>query len=127
MPFVQVLLLVTLLAYLLLVALENPGLVKLPLPFGQGEVLLNTGWTVALFAVLGGAYVLLLLLPLVGRLAWQQRTGKRERHALERRLAETLGARVAVQGATAPVPTSPPRTPPVPAAPVPAPAEGEGA
>ena len=100
MPFVQVLLLLALLAYLLLVGLENPGIVRLPLPLGRGEVLLSTGWAVSLFAVLGGSYVLLLLLPPVVRGALQRQTERRERHLLERRLTETLGARVVL----APVP-----------------------
>ncbi|MDO4245546.1 MAG: hypothetical protein Q4C89_05950 [Deinococcus sp.] len=95
MPFFQVLLFLTLLTYLLLVALENPGLVKLPLPFGQGEWLLSTGLTVALFAVLGGTYVLLLVLPVLLRTWLRRRTERRERQDLERRLVDTLGARVA--------------------------------
>ena len=99
MPFVQVLLLLALLAYLLLVGLENPGIVRLPLPLGRGEVLLSTGWAVSLFAVLGGGYVLLLLLPPVVRAALQRQTERRERHLLERRLTETLGARVALTSA----------------------------
>ena len=99
MPFVQVLLLLALLAYLLLVGLENPGIVRLPLPLGRGEVLLSTGWAVSLFAVLGGGYVLLLLLPPVVRGALQRQTARRERHLLERRLTETLGARVALTSA----------------------------
>lgn len=95
MPFFQVLLFLTLLTYLLLVALENPGLVKLPLPFGQGEWLLSTGLTVALFAVLGGAYVLLLVLPVLLRTWLRRRTEQQERRDLERRLVDTLGARIA--------------------------------
>ena len=95
MPFFQVLLFLTLLTYLLLVALENPGLVKLPLPFGQGEWLLSTGLTVALFAVLGGAYVLLLVLPVLLRPWLRRRTEQQERRDLERRLVDTLGARIA--------------------------------
>lgn len=95
MPFFQVLLFLTLLTYLLLVALENPGLVKLPLPFGQGEWLLSTGLTVALFAVLGGAYVLLLVLPVLLRTWLRRRTEQQERQDLERRLVDTLGARIA--------------------------------
>ena len=99
MPFVQVLCLLALLAYLLLVGLENPGVVRLPLPLGQGEVLLSTGWAVVLFALLGGGYVSLLLLPVLLRSGLRQRSERRERHQLERRLTETLGARVTAAGA----------------------------
>lgn len=95
MPFVQVLCLLALLAYLLLVGLENPGMVRLPLPLGRGEMLLSTGWAVSLFALMGGGYVLLLLLPPVVRGSLRQRHEGRERRLLERRLTETLGARVA--------------------------------
>ena len=102
MPFVQVLLLLALLAYLLLVGLENPGMVRLPLPLGRGEMLLSTGWAVSLFALLGGGYVLLLLLPPVVRGSLRQRGERRERQLLERRLTETLGARVALTNSTGP-------------------------
>lgn len=109
MPFFQVLLLLTLLAYLLLIALENPGFVKLPLPFGQGEAALPVGLTVALSSVLGGAYVLLLLLPVLLRGSLRQREERRKREVTERHLAETLGARLAAAPAL--------RSPPVPHAP----------
>ncbi|WP_225983207.1 hypothetical protein [Deinococcus wulumuqiensis] len=102
MPFVQVLCLLALLAYLLLVGLENPGMVRLPLPLGRGEMLLSTGWAVSLFALLGGGYMLLLLLPPVVRGSLRQRKEGRERRLLERRLTETLGARVALPGSPGP-------------------------
>ena len=92
---VQVLLLLGLLAYLLLVALENPELIHLPLPFGRGEWLLSTGATLALFLLLGGLYSALLLLPSLLR-GWQRRRqSQRENRALEARLAATLQARLA--------------------------------
>lgn len=96
MPFVQVLFLLALLAYLLLVGLENPGMVRLPLPLGRGDMLLSTGWAVALFALLGGSYVLLLTLPPLLHRSLQRRRERRERDLLERRLTETLGARLAL-------------------------------
>ena len=102
MPFFQVFFLLTLLVYLLLVALENPGLVRLPLPFGQGEWLLSTGWTVALFALLGGTYVLFLFLPVALRLWSRQRLALRERRALEDRFVATLGARLGTGAADSP-------------------------
>lgn len=95
MPFFQVLLLLTLLAYLLLIALENPGFVKLPLPFGRGEATLPVGLTVALSALLGGGYVLLLLLPALLRGSLRRREEQHRRQFTERQLAETLGARLA--------------------------------
>ncbi|GAA5504072.1 hypothetical protein Dxin01_03840 [Deinococcus xinjiangensis] len=95
MPFVQVLLLLGLLAYLLLVTLENPELIHLPLPFGRGELLLSAGAAMSLFLALGGLYTALLLLPmLLGN--WQHRQReKRENRVLEDRLAATLQARLA--------------------------------
>lgn len=95
MPFVQVLLLLTLLAYLLLIALENPNVVKVPLPFGQPELLLSTGAAVALFLALGGLYVALLLLPPLVSHAARVRQEQRQRQGVEEKLAATLGARVA--------------------------------
>lgn len=95
MPFFQVLLLLTLLAYLLLIALENPGFVRLPLPFGQGDAALPVGLTVVGAALLGGAYVLLLLAPALMRSFLDQRQERRKRQATERHLAETLAARLA--------------------------------
>lgn len=102
MPFVQVLCLLALLAYLLLVGLENPGMVRLPLPLGRGEMLLSTGWAVSLFALLGSGYMLLLLLPPVVRGSLRHRKEDRERRRLERRLTETLGARMALTTAPGP-------------------------
>ena len=94
MPFVQVLLLLGLLAYLLLVALENPELIHLPLPFGRGEWLLSVGAAMGLFLALGGLYAALLLLPLLVQ-SWQaRRLSGREKRALEDRLTATLQARL---------------------------------
>ncbi len=94
MPFVQVLLLLALLAYLALIALENPGLIRLPLPLGRGELLLSTGVTTGLFMVVGGLYSALLLLPMLLRTEIHRRHTVRERHATEQRLAATLQARL---------------------------------
>ena len=94
MPFVQVLLLLVLAGYLLLVALENPQPVRLPLPFGRGEWLTGTGAAMGMFVVVGGAFVALLLLPLLWRQGWRRRRDRREQRALEGRLAATLQARL---------------------------------
>ncbi|WP_291423793.1 hypothetical protein [Deinococcus sp.] len=94
MPFIQVLLLLALLAYLVLIALENPGLIRLPLPLGRGELLLSTGVTTGLFMVVGGLYSALLLLPTLLRTEIHRRHTIRERHATEQRLAATLQARL---------------------------------
>ncbi|GAA5511503.1 hypothetical protein Dcar01_00214 [Deinococcus carri] len=92
--FVQVLLLLALGTYLLLVALENPVLVRLPLPFGQGELAWPVGEAVALFMVLGAAYAGLLLLPPLWLAGHRRRQAARERAALERRLTAALQARL---------------------------------
>lgn len=92
--FVQVLLLLALAGYLLLVALENPVLVRLPLPLGQGEWLLPVGAAVALSVAVGAAYAALLLLPPLWQAGWRRRRAVRERAALERRLTAALQARL---------------------------------
>jgi putative membrane protein len=92
--FVQVLLLLAILAYLTLFTLENPVAVRLPLPFGRGELSLSVGVTVALFALIGAAYASLLLLPPVWRERLRRRQERRERRAVEQRLTATLQARL---------------------------------
>lgn len=92
--FVQVLLLLALGTYLLLVALENPARVRLPLPLGRGELLLPVGEAFALFLGLGAAYMALLLLPLLWLAGQRRRQAVRERAALESRLTATLQARL---------------------------------
>lgn len=101
---IQVLLLLALGGYLLLVALENPVPVRLPLPLGQGEALLSLGGAVVLFAVLGGAYTALLLLPPLWRSAWRQRRSRRERAQLEHRLMAALQARLGTVPPVTPAP-----------------------
>lgn len=110
--FVQVVLLLVLGAYLLLVALENPALVRLPLPLGRGEWLLPLGTAVALFTGLGALYAALLLLPPLWQTRWRRRRDAHERAALESRLTATLQARLG-SPPPAPVPGSdPPRVNP---------------
>jgi len=102
--FVQVLLLLALAAYLLLVALENPQVVRLPLPFGRGELNLPVGAAVALFLITGAVYAALLFVPPLWNVRAKRRRDIRERSALENRLAATLQARL---GAMVPAPTTP--------------------
>ena len=106
MPFVQVLVLLLLAGYLLLVALENPQPVRLPLPFGRGEWLTGTGAAMGMFVAVGGVFVALLLLPLLWRQGWRRHVERREHRALEGRLAATLQARLgALPAAGAAIPS----------------------
>ncbi|GGR59836.1 hypothetical protein GCM10008959_22060 [Deinococcus seoulensis] len=120
--FLQVLLLLGIAAYLALFTLENPELVRLPLPTGRGEVTVSVGVSVSLFLLLGALFMALLLLPgLTGeRLRRQRET--RLRRDTEDRLTATLQARLAaMQPAPHPTAPAPPPTQPVPAPqPVPA-------
>lgn len=92
--FFQVVLLLLLLVYLLLVALENPQLVRLPLPFAAGDVLLSVGSAVGIFALLGGAYVAFLLFPPFLRHIWEHQKSKQLLLQLEQKLAKILQARL---------------------------------
>ena len=112
--FLQVLLLLALGAYLLLVALENPGRVRLPLPLGRAELLLPLGGAVALFMGLGAAYAAVLLLPPLWRLGQRHRRAARERDALERRLTAALQARLGTVPPAVPVLEVPKPGPPEP-------------
>lgn len=92
--FLQVLLLLSIAAYLLLVTLENPVPVRLPLPLGGGELTLSVGLTVTLFLLLGALYATLLLLPPVWRAQARRRREGQERVRVEERLTATLQARL---------------------------------
>lgn len=109
--FVQVLLLLGIAAYLLLVTLENPASVQLPLPLGGGELILSVGMAMTLFLLLGAAYASLLLVPPVWRERRRRRREGREREQVEQRLTATLQARL---GAV-PAPATPPAAKAVPA------------
>ncbi|WP_412026876.1 hypothetical protein [Deinococcus yunweiensis] len=108
--FVQVLLLLGIAAYLLLVTLENPATVRLPLPLGGGELTLSVGLAVTVFLLLGAAYASLLLLPPVLREQARRRREGRERARVEERLTATLQARLGALPSSAPT-----RPDPVPA------------
>lgn len=95
LSYLQVLLLLGLLAYLLLVALENPSPVHFPLPLGRGEWLLSGGLAMGLFLLIGAGYAALLLLPTLWTWNRARRTERQAYRHLEERLASTLQARLA--------------------------------
>lgn len=95
LSFLQVLLLLGLMAYVLLVALENPVLLRFPLPLGRGEWLIPGGMALAGFLVVGACYAGLLFVPTMLKLQRQRGLQAREYRALEQRLASTLKARIA--------------------------------
>ncbi|UBV43276.1 hypothetical protein LAJ19_03410 [Deinococcus taeanensis] len=92
--FVQVLLLLGIAAYLALVTLENPGLVRLPLPLGSGELSVPVGLGVTVFLLLGALFTGLLLLPGLWQARMRRVREARLRRAAEERLAATLQARL---------------------------------
>jgi len=105
--FLQVLLLLLLGGYLLLVSLENPGRVRLPLPFADGEVLLSTGLALGLALLLGAVYCALLLLPPLAQLRRRRRADIRRRREAEERLQLTLRSRLGEAAPLAVQPLSP--------------------
>ena len=107
--FLQVLLLLMLGGYLLLVSLENPGRVRLPLPFADGEVLLPTGLALGLALLLGAVYCALLLLPPLAQLRRRRQADIRRRRQAEERLQLTLRSRL---GEAAPLAVQPLSSPP---------------
>ncbi len=92
--FVQVLLLLIITVYLVLVTLENPTLVHLPLPLGRGEIILSVGLTVTLFSVIGAMYASLLILPPMINERLRRNRASKEKQAVEERLTATLQARL---------------------------------
>lgn len=92
--FLQVLLLLGTGAYLALVTLENPGVVRLPLPTGRGELTVPVGLGVSIFLVLGVLFAALLLLPGLWRERVRRRRETRLRRQAEDRLTATLQARL---------------------------------
>ena len=106
--FLQVLLLLLLGGYLLLISLENPGRVKLPLPFTDGQLLLPTGWALGLALLMGAAYCALLLLPPLLSSRLRRTQDARRRREAEEKLQLTLRSRLgdATLGNAAPAPIS---------------------
>lgn len=94
LPYLQVSLLLGLLAYLLLITLENPGLLHFPLPFGHGEWLVSNGVGVILAVMVGSFYSAALLLPALWHEKWLLHQERRGYKQLESQLAATLQARI---------------------------------
>ncbi len=92
--FLQVLLLLLLGGYLLLISLENPGQLTLPVPFASGELRLPTGLALGLALLTGAAYCALLLLPPLIQLRLRRRREVRRRREAEERLQLTLRSRL---------------------------------
>lgn len=99
--FLQVLLLLGIAAYLALVTLENPGVIRLPLPTGSGELTVPVGMAVTLFLGLGVLFTSLLLLPGLWRERLRRAREARLRRQAEERLTATLQARLGALPETA--------------------------
>ncbi|MFC4452912.1 lipopolysaccharide assembly protein LapA domain-containing protein [Deinococcus sonorensis] len=106
---IQVLVLLALSGYAVLVSLENPVSVRLPLLFAGREAVLPAGAVVALSLLAGGLYVALLILPRHLQLSWRRRQDQTRRRQAEERLQATLQA-VMLQAAPTPD-TQPDSTP----------------
>lgn len=94
LSYVQVLSLLGLLAYLLLIALENPTPLRFPLPMGRGEWLVPGGVALAGALLLGGLYASLLFLPVLLHAKQRQRQANQSKRQVENMLASTLQARL---------------------------------
>lgn len=90
----QVLLLGTMLAYLGLVALENPVLIRLPIPFFDQYLFLSSGVAVLLATLLGMLYGAFLLIPLFFQEKWRRYRIQRHYQRLQSQLTATLQARL---------------------------------
>lgn len=111
--FLQVLVLMALLGYGLLTALENPTLLHLPIPFSERELLLSAGSVLLMCLLLGVAYGAFLLLPLLWLGRRERQRDIQRRQQAESNLQAALRARLsgqhgpnAVQEAPAPPQTS---------------------
>ncbi len=92
--YLQVLLLLSLLGYLILVGLENP--VSLRLPLWNGAALELPAWQVVGGSLLAGAlYAALLFTPPALRRALRIQRERSRRKDLEQRLSSTVQARLA--------------------------------
>lgn len=92
--FLQVVVLFALAAFVILLQLENPVLVRVPVPWVQQEVLLPLGVLLGLTLLVGGAYAALLFLPRLALAALARRGDARRRRALEEQLSATLQAKL---------------------------------
>ncbi|MBB6097727.1 putative integral membrane protein [Deinobacterium chartae] len=106
--YLQVLLLLALVAYVLLLQLENPLEVRLPLP-GQQTVTAPLSLVLLGALLVGGLYVALLYTPPLLRRIQRTRHEHRRRLELERQLSAALQARLSVpETPAAPAPAEDP-------------------
>ncbi|WP_407539582.1 hypothetical protein Q0M94_15595 [Deinococcus radiomollis] len=90
--FLQVVVLLLLLAYSVLVYLENPVLLRLPLLFAGRELVLPAGVALGLGLLTGALYAALLILPRYLRQRVLRRSDLLRRRDAETRLQATLQA-----------------------------------
>lgn len=90
--FLQVVTLLLLLAYGVLVYLENPGLMRLPLLFAGRELVLPAGLALGLGVLTGALYAALLVFPRYLRQRLLRRGDLLRRRDAETRLQATLQA-----------------------------------
>jgi lipopolysaccharide assembly protein A len=90
--FFQVVVLLLLLGYAVLVYLENPVLLRLPLPFAGRELVLPAGLGLGLGVLAGALYATLLILPRYLRQRALRRSDTLRRRDAETRLQATLQA-----------------------------------
>jgi putative membrane protein len=90
--FFQVVVLLLLLAYSVLVYLENPVLLRLPLLFAGRELVLPAGLALGLGLLAGALYATLLILPRSLRQRMMRRADLLRRRDAETRLQATLQA-----------------------------------
>ncbi|ADV67704.1 lipopolysaccharide assembly protein LapA domain-containing protein [Deinococcus maricopensis] len=93
--FVQVIVLLLLGAYVLLLQLQNPVRVTLPLPFGLNAMNVPLGVLVALTLLVGVLYSALLFVPRLLLARARRARAARATRALEERLNATLRAKLA--------------------------------
>ena len=90
--FFQVVVLLVLIGYVVLVYLENPVLLRLPLPFSGRDLVLPAGLGLGLGLLVGALYSALLLLPRYLRQRVLRRSDLQRRRDAETRLQATLQA-----------------------------------
>ena len=90
--FLQVVLLLFLIGYAVLVYLENPVLLRLPLLFAGRELVLPAGLGLGLGVLVGAVYTALLILPRYLRQRLLRRSDLTRRRDAEARLQATLQA-----------------------------------
>jgi lipopolysaccharide assembly protein A len=106
--FFQVVVLLFLLGYAVLVYLENPVLLRLPLLFAGRELVVPAGLGLGLGVLVGGLYVALLILPRYLRQRVLRRADTLRRRNAETRLQATLQAVIDGASSLPEPPTEPP-------------------